>query len=160
SVPPKNNPLNSVLIGNPAFNMDSLQLVKNKNINYSKSQSALVSSPDITGPGWVSLPGTEEEVKKVKKLFDQNKIASQLYVDQQANEENLKKLAGHSPELLFIATHGFFLAAKKAAVKANSYGRSVLVNADDPLLRSGLVLAGANYVWNGKHPIEGIEDGL
>ena len=32
--------------------------------------------------------------------------------------------------------------------------------ANDPLLRSGLILAGANYSWSGKTPIEGIEDGI
>ena len=32
--------------------------------------------------------------------------------------------------------------------------------AQDPLLRSGLVLAGGNYAWSGKKPIEGVEDGI
>src|SRR6266513_505283 len=30
---------------------------------------------------------------------------------------------------------------------------------DNPLLRSGLLFAGANYAWTGK-PLEGIEDGI
>ena len=32
--------------------------------------------------------------------------------------------------------------------------------AEDPLLRSGLVLSGANHVWTGKPPVQGVEDGI
>ena len=30
----------------------------------------------------------------------------------------------------------------------------------DPLLRNGIILAGANYAWSGKKPINGIDDGI
>jgi len=32
--------------------------------------------------------------------------------------------------------------------------------AEDPLLRTGLVLAGGNYAWSGKTPVDGVEDGI
>ena len=37
----------------------------------------------------------------------------------------------------------------------NSYSLAV-----DPLIRSGLILAGGNYAWSGKTPIDGVEDGI
>jgi len=158
---PQKKPANAVLIGNPAFDMDSLQMVKNKKTD--PALNTIVTTPavnDLTGPGWENLSGTEEEVKKVKKLFDQNKIPSKLFINQQASEETIKRLGGQSPQELFIATHGFFLPAKKTINKTTSFGRNVITNANDPLLRSGLVLAGGNYVWNGKAPIDGVEDGI
>ena len=39
-------------------------------------------------------------------------------------------------------------------------GRNAFVTAVNPLLRSGLILTGANYVWSGKTAIDGIEDGI
>ena len=38
--------------------------------------------------------------------------------------------------------------------------RNAFTIADDPMLRSGIVLAGANRVWVGKPPIENREDGI
>ncbi len=38
-------------------------------------------------------------------------------------------------------------------------GGKVFKQSDNPLFRSGLLFAGANYTWTGK-PIEGIDDGI
>ncbi|MEO7924343.1 MAG: CHAT domain-containing tetratricopeptide repeat protein [Chitinophagaceae bacterium] len=152
------------LFGDPLFTMDSLELVKQRKI---RQATASVPYADYISKArgnessvWVSLPGTAEEVKKIGQLFEQNKIRSQSFVGAFASEDNLKVLAGHSPQVLHIATHGFFLpdpTKKKQpdASSANAYSIS-----KDPLLRSGLVLAGGNYVWGGRLPVEGVEDGI
>ncbi|GAB3914451.1 CHAT domain-containing protein [Larkinella knui] len=49
-------------------------------------------------------------------------------------------------------------AAKRLADATDE--RSRFRFSENPLLRSGLVMAGANYVWRGGTPIEGVDDGI
>jgi CHAT domain-containing protein len=79
-----------------------------------------------------------------------------------ANEESFKNLSGQSPELLHIATHGFFLADEKSIRET---GFMQMINNQNntyinPLLRSGLLFAGANRAWKNENVIPGIEDGI
>jgi len=142
-----------VLFGDADFSMDSLQLVNDKGVESSMSGSQIVTRGE-GGGAWPGLPGTADEVAAIGKLFDQNKISSKLYLKASATEKNLKSLSGHSPSVLHIATHGFYIP------ETRSESDNVYKVAQDPLLRNGLVLAGGNYVWSGKEPIEGIEDGI
>lgn len=80
-----------------------------------------------------------------------------------ATAASVKALSGNSPTILHIATHGFFFPDLKQA-KPDGVGfegqRNQFEVAENPLLRSGLVMAGANYVWKGGKPIEGVDDGI
>lgn len=158
-------PTDITLFGNANFTMDSLQLTKQKmnqsvkgNVSTSIFAAKKRSSDDNT---WNSLPGTAEEVNSIKQLFDKNKIATRSFTQTTASEENLKALSSNSPQILHIATHGFFLPEpdKKKKETGLSQGNAYTL-ADDPLLRSGLILSGGNYVWSGKTPIDGVEDGI
>ncbi|MBL0274149.1 MAG: CHAT domain-containing protein [Chitinophagaceae bacterium] len=158
-------PGNITLFGNASFTMDSLQLVKQKmnqpgkeNISTSIYTPQKRSSDNNT---WNNLPGTEEEVNKIIQLFDLNKISNKSFTQTTASEENLKALSGKSPQILHIATHGFFLPEPDKKRKETSFNNeNTYTLADDPLLRSGLILAGGNYAWSGKTPIDGVEDGI
>ena len=154
-------PKSIALFGDANFTMDSLQLVKQRG-NQSQNTATAIYAPQNRGSRggvWNNLPGTALEVKKIQQLFEQNKISTKLYMQTTASEENLKASNGHSPQILHIATHGFFLPEpdkkKKELPNQNTY-----TLADDPLIRSGLILAGGNYAWSGKRPIEGVEDGI
>ena len=104
---------------------------------------------------------TAEEVKMIKGLFDQKKITAKVFTQTVATEENLKALDGNSPQVLHIATHGFFLPqANKKRQENNLSNENTYTLAEDPLMRSGLILAGGNYAWSGKAPIAGVEDGV
>ena len=118
----------------------------------------LPSNRGAAANSWGRLPGTAEEIKKIKQLFADNGIATQVFTQQQSTEEALKALSVKPPQVLHIATHGFFLPEPKNN-KAISWS-NVYSTAEDPLLRSGLALAGANYAWGGKAPLQGVEDGI
>jgi len=153
------------LFGNASFTMDRLQLEKQKK-GYPGYENVTTNiyapqKRNSDNSSWSDLPGTAEEVKKIKQLFDQNSIKTSLLTQTKASEENLKVLSGNSPQILHIATHGFFLPGIDKNRKENIFkNENTYTLADDPLLRSGLVLAGANYAWSGKTPIEGVEDGI
>ena len=158
-------PSGIVLFGGPRFSMDSLQLVKKlTGQSVTEMASTFVYTPQIRGSRggvWDSLPGTVEEVKKISDLFNENKISTQSFIQTIASEENLKALSGNSPQILHIATHGFFLSGpgKKKKETISAQGNAYTL-AEDPLLRSGLVFSGGNYAWSGKTPINGVEDGI
>ncbi len=87
------------------------------------------------------LPGTELEVNEIGKILNDYHITSSTIVGAAATETALKKVA--DPQILHIATHGFFLAD----VQTNQMLGVQISNAKEhPLLRSGLVLAGSGLV--------------
>ncbi len=124
--------------------------------DYGKSASMLAQvdtsiqprrSNDLDRGGMVftPLPGTVEEAKALKallKLNDQNVLTGA-----NATEAKLKQL--HGPRILHIATHGFFLSDKEISAAALKPVGSIqdqypVPLGENPLLRSGLALAGAN----------------
>ena len=151
------------LFGNCLFSMDSSSVVKNIPAN-ENANTLITAKPDRSDntDGWKQLEGTANEITSIKNLFDQNKITTNSYAQEGATEEQFKSLSGNSPTILHLATHGFFLPdpVKKKQEGFEADKRNAFTLADDPLLRSGIVLSGANRVWSGQPPIAGREDGI
>ncbi|MGZ3458885.1 MAG: CHAT domain-containing protein, partial [Archangium sp.] len=100
---------------------------------------------DIADQPWPSLPGTRKEAQAIQRLFPQ----AQLLLGPAATKDALLKL--ETPGLLHIATHGFFLEDASAPANTRTVGYIGAASESgpqqrppDPLLRSGLVLAGAH----------------
>jgi CHAT domain-containing protein/Tfp pilus assembly protein PilF len=101
---------------------------------------------DLTDQPWPPLPGTRKEAEAIQRLLPE----AQLLLGHDATKEALLKLP--TPGLLHIATHGFFLEdapAAPAEVRAVKHFGAVGESSPkhrppDPLLRSGLVLAGVH----------------
>lgn len=154
-------PTSITLFGDANFSMDSSQLTNQRTSLSDSYVSRSIYTPSLRGGGfepWGSLPGTAKEVNSIKQLFDKSKSTTKLFTQTASSEENLKALSGNSPQVLHIATHGFFLPDPNKAKKIDN--TNVYTIPDDPLLRTGLVLSGGNYAWSGKTPIEGVEDGI
>ena len=145
---------------------DSTQLISSAE-KYKKSKPEMLASRSLPNDstrsaGWSYLSGTEKEVDDIAKLLQQDKVPYIKYAGVEANEESFKALSGNSPELLHIATHGFFLEDEKQIRETgfmqmmNSQNRTYI----NPLLRSGLLFAGANRAWTNQDVISGIEDGI
>jgi CHAT domain-containing protein/Tfp pilus assembly protein PilF len=102
------------------------------------------------------LPGTHSEALAIKAILPE----ASVLLRQEATEAALKR-AG-SPRILHVATHGFFLAPRdeQGAEAKNLPGNDPMrvsglrlnrwaAHIENPLLRSGLALAGANRGQNG-----------
>lgn len=112
----------------------------------------------ISRNGFGYLEGTEIEVKKIDSILNK----SQQLTGYEATETAFKKLSGKSPSILHIATHGFFFKKPKEKPETNQLigQQNNYSQAENPLLRSGLLFANANYAWqNGNNPYEK-DDGI
>ena len=112
------------------------------------------------------LPGTRAEGERVAR-----RLGVPPLLDGAALEGRLK--ACRSPRILHLATHGFFLPDQPRDM--NQLGRNLELmgvgetpglgrlsgpGMEDPMLRSGLALAGANTFLRGAAPPPEAEDGL
>lgn len=104
---------------------------------------------DLAQRAWVPtpLPGTRQEAEAIQRLMPQ----AQLFLGREATKGRLLSLP--LPGILHLATHGFFLEdtpqlpASRAVVQFSALGDAPQpLSPREPLLRSGLVLAGANAV--------------
>ena len=111
--------------------------------------------------GFNYLAGTERELNEIKKLAGSFVNPVVVFSGIRATEESVKGLSGkHSPAILHIATHGFFFPDPSYLDKdAGTAVRSMFRQSENPLIRSGLALAGANNAWKG-NPVTGVEDGI
>ncbi|WP_224372616.1 CHAT domain-containing tetratricopeptide repeat protein [Hyalangium versicolor] len=98
---------------------------------------------DLAERSWTPLPGTRREAEAIRRLIPQ----TQLFLGAEATKERLLNLP--TPGVLHLATHGFFLEdapvpeGARALGNFGALGRAPpLARLPDPLLRSGLVLAG------------------
>jgi len=141
--------------------------VRNRRLEFSQADSTL------RGGTWNYLPWTEAEVKTLEPILSENGIQPVLQTGYAATEETFKAIGtnGHpSPRILHIATHGFFFPDPKTQEKGKEKDpkqarggsrEAVFKVSEQPMMRSGLVLAGGNHAWRKGRPARpDIEDGI
>ncbi|NPA45361.1 MAG: CHAT domain-containing protein, partial [Chlorobi bacterium] len=122
-------------------------------INFNRSFSQNIS--------WNYLPGTLEEIEDIKEVIKKNDFNVTTYKDEFGTEEQFKALESNAPSVLHISTHGFYFGENKNNPKSKeTTGQLMFFNSENPLLRSGLILAGGNLVFQGKNIPKGVEDGV
>ncbi|GAB4025598.1 CHAT domain-containing tetratricopeptide repeat protein [Spirosoma koreense] len=108
---------------------------------------------------WAYLPGSQQEVTQIGQLIGSK---ATVITGSAATETALKNVSGRSPTVLHIATHGF--AFPDPAVTPNdsgaNRGEAMFRRIANPLLRTGLLMAGANRAWLGGRPALGEDDGI
>jgi CHAT domain-containing protein/antitoxin component YwqK of YwqJK toxin-antitoxin module len=122
----------ALLVGMPDFGLSTDLQQKNAMDNKVRQRSGgagLERSLD----NLAELPGTKEEVETVAALLQAQGWQADVFLRENALEENIKD--AFKPSVLHIATHGYF--------KEDTEEWSAGDHDGNPLLRSGLVLAGA-----------------
>jgi CHAT domain-containing protein len=109
-------------------------------------------SLELASLSWPPLPGTAKEADAVANVFRGLTVLR----GEDATEAAVKAL--HGPRILHLATHGFFLPdddrGSAASVPGMTTPPTTNQAGENPLLRSGVVLAGANKLASGN------EDGI
>ncbi|MBW4671734.1 MAG: tetratricopeptide repeat protein [Cyanomargarita calcarea GSE-NOS-MK-12-04C] len=131
------------------------------NIDYQQQETVIAANPtaktrgsqnqrsvDFANLTYQPLKATLEEGEKIKEIFPKTNIL----IGEKATEAAIKQLK--TPNILHLATHGFFLPDKElkpipsAMNDLNQLEKPKYFNLENPLLRSGLALAGFNSRQN------------
>lgn len=115
------------------------------------------------------LPATKDEVDSIQTILASQQIRVQVYSNKEACEESVKALSGTHPNIVHLATHGFYWSESTAhnqqyfsqyEAKMDDQMRSHY--SIDPLERCGLLFAGANTALSGhvERLPEGVQDGI
>ena len=153
----------ATLVGFPDFN-NSIESEEKTTTNQRSTQREFRMGNQITrflgGDSDISeLPGTKAEIENISGLLSNKGVNVTVYSGGNALEENLKEL--QSPQILHIATHGFFLPDNSMAVNQTFLGMKATPFKENPLMRSGLLLAGAKFAINGSRSYDlTSEDGV
>src|SRR6185312_4817035 len=117
---------------------------KAKLVSAAVARRGITRGENLSDIYFAPLTGTAREAREIQSLFPNAK----LLTGKQASKAALEDL--EAPRFLHIATHGFFL---QDAPPDSPYSRAgatrgirASVKIENPLLRSGLALAGANLV--------------
>jgi CHAT domain-containing protein/lipopolysaccharide biosynthesis regulator YciM len=124
-----------IVVANPFFGEPKTE--STKTIAKSNRRS-VTTATDLSDVYFAPLGGTAQEAKTIQSVFPE----ITMMTGSDATESSLKKI--NAPLILHIATHGFFLTDQSFPTVRNTRTLNANVNIKNPLLRSGLALAGAN----------------
>jgi CHAT domain-containing protein len=155
-----------LVVANPIFGEPAATLIAKGDAPKLKSSAAasqrrsVTTGADLSSVYFAPLPGTAQEARAIQSLFP----AAKILTGAQATKSALKQ--ANAPSILHIATHGFFLQDPPETVPQNGTTRGPSAAArpepgaktQNPLLRSGLALSGANLTRGGSE--DGILTGL
>jgi hypothetical protein len=103
------------------------------------------------------LKGTEAEISGLNRLLEGRGWEITTKLETEATEASIKSV--NSPEIIHIATHGFFTPVDQ--IKQNALaGQNEAQLAENPLLRTGLLMAGAGDLLNKTKFNYNLEDGI
>ncbi|MDO8721860.1 MAG: CHAT domain-containing protein [Syntrophales bacterium] len=147
----------ALLLGDPDFDLAAKQTTGEK-------ERPLTRSRQMQGLSFSRLPGTKEEVEAIAAILGRS--AADTYTGERARESVLMQTK--SPRILHLATHGFFLSDQDWSSLMDDKSRGITITAreapsgkkpvrvENPFLRAGLALAGANRSLAQEGATEGI----
>ncbi len=103
-----------------------------------------------------ALPGTKVEVDKIDGLLQAQGFQTQKLMGENASEGQIKSV--QNPRVLHIATHGFFMEDAVNTGNNKLFGVEIEKARENPLLRSGLMLAKSEQVLSGDYTAESLKN--
>ncbi|WP_082026627.1 CHAT domain-containing protein [Flammeovirga sp. OC4] len=119
--------------------VSSAKLMDDDQIEFKEKTAVLLGNPDFSkkvenSRGMLSnfrisdLPGTQKEVDQISTILKNDDWNVELFTQENATETNIKNIKS-SPDILHIATHGFF------------FNQNTNKNINSSLFQSGLILS-------------------
>jgi CHAT domain-containing protein len=135
-----------------------VDVIINEELNRSLSENSNIFS----NGKWNFLSGTLQEAETISDILKKHNEIVTTVTGSEASEEFLKSLSGdQSPAILHIATHGFFLPPPPGQENRDISSSGQYISDSDPLLRSGIILSGANKYWSGElKQTDSTDDGI
>jgi CHAT domain-containing protein/tetratricopeptide (TPR) repeat protein len=167
---PDTKPITASLWGNIDYDLptdtkeNTTSAVSSQNADTASSFDVLAwDTRSARNKEWKSLPDTRLETDSLYRVLMRAGVSTTPLSGTKATEEVFKALNGKSPQVLHLATHGFFLPVTDSRheddLEAAGTGNAFTVQ-QNPMFRSGLILAGGNHTWKGAPAATGKEDGI
>jgi CHAT domain-containing protein/tetratricopeptide (TPR) repeat protein len=133
----------ALVVANPDFDISGKELTKRREKSgvdseiFTPVSAYMRGGSDCLGTRFSPIPFSRNEMMTVAStLRKKASLSTELYQDGEAREDVLKGMTS-APRLLHLATHGYF---------CEDLDPGVFALRENPLLRSGLALAGANEI--------------
>lgn len=156
----RNEISNSILFGDINYYEDADMMAENAKTYQYVSSGDVLAARSLTRNTWDLLPSTRDEVKNIRNLLSEFGINTRIISQNSANEESFKAMSGNAPDIIHVASHGFYYKSIEDVTTSFFSSLNSYTHKDFSLLFSGLLFAGANNAWTGKKIAENIEDGI
>ena len=134
-----------VVFADPLFGEPpALHTARAERTGTSAGRRSITTGADLSTVYFAPLAGTAAEARSIQSLFPE----AELFTGSQAAKAALARI--EAPRILHIATHGFFLDDRPKGHEGGTRTISARASVENPLLRAGLALAGANLKRDGK----------
>lgn len=144
----------AVLYGGLDYDMDTKEMVEDAK-EYKLPMTFALRGNLVRGDSvLISLPGSLQEVEAVAEILEKNNFDVTPYTKTDGTAESFVSMSGCAPDLLLLATHGFYYTPEEAL--HNEY----LKGYRDAMFLSGLVLSGGNVAWLGRELPKGSLGGI
>lgn len=168
----------AILFGGIEYELDTIEKLSKREeysnrgyYNYELSDLHLGTDSTLRGKEWYYLKWTEREVDSISTMFSNTSIKPKLFKSKSATEDYFKQIGNReiSPKIIHLSTHAYFFSFKqkeKAFENTVNYSNlyfdePVFKTSSNSLIRSGVLMAGANHAWKfGRPYYKGTDDGI
>lgn len=143
------------LYGALKYDVDTVSMVQEATRYKVEPILAFHRGENVKGYGrFKELPNAKEEIEGIERILKGKQLRVTVHTGQEGTEESFLALSRKAPQILHVATHGFYYTPEKA--KSVGY----LNGYQDAMLLSGLIMAGGNRAWTGEQLPEGVLSGV
>ena len=145
----------ATLYGALKYDVDATMMASEASRYHVEPLFALNRGEAVRGNGpFRDLPNTKEEIDKIEKILKEGKVKVTPRTGAAGTEESFLALSGKAPNILHVATHGFYYTADKAKEV------NFLKGYNDAMMLSGLIMSGGNLAWTGRQVPQGVLGGV
>lgn len=147
----KSKPHSATLAGDILFSPEQAYMIEDEDLESSREVNMDYSLNDFSERGasreyFPYLPFTAKELDAIKEILSGLNVTT--ISRQDATESRIRDLCSTKPDILHLATHGFFLSTEADASQV-PYMRKFQKTIGNSMQRAGVALSGAEETWCG-----------
>lgn len=145
----------AMLYGALKYDVDATMMSNESSHYHVEPLFALNRGEIVRGNGpFRDLPNAKEEIDRIEKVLKAGKVKVTPRTGTKGTEESFLSLSGKAPNILHVATHGFYYTADRAR------DVNYLKGYNDAMMLSGLIMSGGNLAWTGHQVPKGVLGGV